>query len=158
MVGKSKATSANVQGIDFPLQPWHLMPLFYAGPLPSSLSSGVWLPVYHRSWILCLKYLDNLYNCCPFAHMCSCQAALIHRSLKTQEFGLALTLAPTKPQLDLPNIPTKSHMDKHIHMPAHTQMVHRENRTVQQNRTLKKQHFAPLYRIPSYHTWDSLTL
>lgn len=89
---------------------------------PSSFFSkfGVWLPVYHRSWILCLKYLDNLYNCCPFAHMCSCQVALIHRSLKTQEFGLALALAPTKPQLDLHNIPTKSHMNKHIHMPTHT--------------------------------------
>lgn len=67
--------------------------------------------------------------------MCSCQAALIHRSLKMQEFGLALTLAPTKPQLDrgiLHNIPTKSHMNKHIHVPAHTQtqMAHGENRIV----------------------------
>lgn len=75
--------------------------------------------------------------------MCSCQAALIHRSLKTQEFGLTLALAPTKPQLDsgiLHNIPIKSHVKKHIHMPTHrqTQMVRGQNRIVQQNRSNRK--------------------
>lgn len=57
-------------------------------------------------------------------HLPTCVPAklpLIHTSLKTQEFGLALALAPTKPQLDLHNIPTKSHMNKHTHVPAHTQ-------------------------------------
>lgn len=76
--------------------------------------------------------------------MCSCQAALFHRSLKRQEFGLALVLTWTKPQLDsgiLHNIPAKSHMNKHTHMPAHThkQMVDGENRIVQQGKDILPQ-------------------
>lgn len=71
--------------------------------------------------------------------MCFCQAGLIHTSLKKQEFDFAHTLALTKPQLEsgfLHNIPTKSHMNKHNHMPVHTNIQMGKIET-QQNRSCR---------------------
>lgn len=55
--------------------------------------------------------------------MCSCQVALIHRSLKTQEFGLPLACAPTKPQLDSGNLHNNKSYTYNKHICTHTRFV-----------------------------------